>query len=202
MYNYGILLVIAVIIIIFIWVIYFYPNNKNIDDFTMTAITMAPIPQNMVFVPCEGEYALCYYAKCKLRSDGSAECGCEEFDDISFVDVTSIIPDDVREETKEKCPYGLTSCPCINQAPVCDYVNSELTSTFSLGAPLFDFSGTKLCPAGKYANCMTAHCTRETAWDGSSVTCVCPVEDAVHTIANGANSCDLGENIIWSGVPV
>lgn len=192
-----ILIIIVAIVIIFIAVAYGTSVNKS-----NSSTTSSSIPQNMVFVPCKGEYALCYYAKCKLNNNGTAECGCREFKGTSFVDVTQIIPPDIKEETKKKCPYGLTSCPNKNEAPVCDYVNTDLTSTFSLGEPIFEFSGTQTCPSGKYANCMTAQCTRDEAWDGSPVSCICQVEKDEHTIANGVGPCTLGEDIIWSGVPI
>ena len=33
--TYTIPISIALIVMIFIWVVFFYPNNKNIDNFTM-----------------------------------------------------------------------------------------------------------------------------------------------------------------------
>ena len=208
MYLLIILILIVAIIIIFIAIAYGSAPKASPDadgasvNKSNFPATSTSIPQNMVFVPCKGEYALCYYAKCRLNDNGTAECGCREFKGTSFVDVTQIIPPDVKEETKKECPYGLTSCPKINEAPVCDYVNTNLTSTFSLGEPIFDFSGTQTCPSGKYANCMTAQCTRKEAWDGSPISCVCQVENSKHTIAHGVGPCNLDKDIIWSGVPI
>ncbi len=206
MINLTIILIIIVIAIAVLLILRstenFGPGDKGLDS----------VPQNMVFVPCEGDYALCYYAKCKLNGDGTAECGCQEFNGPSFVDVNNIIPPHVKDATKRSCPYGLVSCPYMNEAPVCDYVNrskhsgssnyqpSELVSTFNTGAPKFIFEGTQSCPAGPYANCMTAQCKREIAWDGSPVTCRCPVGYDKHTIANGVGSCQQ-EDGIWSAVP-
>ncbi len=193
MINLTIILIIIVIVIAVILI-------RNTENFEPKDVGLASVPQNMVFVPCEGDYALCYYAKCKLNDDGTADCGCQEFNGPSFVDVDNIIPSDVKEANKRSCPYGLVSCPHMNEAPVCDYVNSGLTSTFSSGAPKFTFEGTQTCPSGPYANCMTAQCKRETAWDGSPVTCRCPVGYDKHTIAKGVGSCQQ-EDSIWSGVP-
>ena len=202
MINLTIILIIIVIAIAVLLIL------RSTENFGSGDTGLASVPQNMVFVPCEGDYALCYYAKCKLNGDGTADCGCQEFNGPSFVDVNNIIPPDVKEATKRSCPYGLISCPHMNEAPVCDYVNRSdysdqpagLISTFSSGAPKFIFEGTQSCPADPYANCMTAQCKRETAWDGSPVTCRCPVGYDKHTIAKGVGSCQR-EDGIWSGVP-
>ena len=207
MFNLTVILIIIVIIIAVLLI-------RSTESFGpgRTCEALDSIPQNMVFVPCEGDYALCYYAKCKLNADGTADCGCQEFNGTSFVDVNNIIPPDVKEATKGSCPYGLVSCPYMNEAPVCDYVNQNtgLISTFSSGDPTYEalssqgrkfiFEGVRSCPAGPYANCMTAQCKREVAFDGSPVTCRCPVGYDKHTIAKGVGSCQQ-EDSIWSGVP-
>ncbi len=198
MANYLTIILVIIVIVIAVLIL------RSTENFGSGDIGMTSVPQNMVFVPCEGDYALCYYAKCKLNGDGTADCGCQEFNGTSFVDVNNIIPSDIREDTKRSCPYGLVSCPYMNEAPVCSYVNSSspygLTSTFSSGAPKFTFEGTQSCPAGPYANCMTAQCKRKTAWDGSPVTCRCPVGYDKHTIAKGVGDCQQKDSI-WSGVP-
>ncbi len=209
MINLTIILIIIVIVIAVFLIRStenFGPTCEALSPRGRKGVGLASVPQNMVFVPCEGDYALCYYAKCKLNGDGTADCGCQDFNGPSFVDVDNIIPPDVKEATKRSCPYGLVSCPYMNKAPVCEYVNSHLghpdglISTFSSGAPKFIFEGTQSCPANPYANCMTAQCKREIAWDGSPVTCRCPVGYDKHTIAKGVGSCQQ-EDSIWSGVP-
>ena len=194
MINLTIILVIIITIVLLIL--------YNTESFG--GIGLHSVPQNMVFVPCKGDYALCYYAKCKLNEDGTSDCGCQEFSGTSFVDVNNIIPPDVKEAVRISCPYGLISCPRINESPVCDYVNQNnpygLISTFNSGNPKFKFEGTWPCPVGAYANCMTAQCKKETAWDGSPITCRCPVQYGKHTIAKGVGTCQQSDSI-WSGVP-
>lgn len=162
------------------------------------------VPEDLAFVQCDGKYALCYYAKCKMNADGTADCGCHEFDGISLVDVNNIVPKSLRAETQKACPNGLASCPKANIAPICNKINSRLTSTFNTGAPMFEFEGSQECTNGQYANCMTADCERKTAFDGSPITCRCRVESANnYTIAKnpGIGCKNLPKGMVWSGVP-
>lgn len=169
------------------------------------AIPAPKVPEELALVPCKGTYALCYYAKCKLNDDGTADCGCvlfNEGDSYSFVNVNHIYPTALQEETLAKCPNGLASC-LHNDAPICQAMQSTLMSTFNTGEPLFNFVGTLPCGKGKFANCMTALCKEKVAFDGSPITCKCRVREEDFTIAKTSNnSCKLPAGIVWSGVPI
>ncbi len=79
-------------------------------------------------------------------------------------------------------------------------MKEELLSTFNVGEPTFQFNGTLQCGRGKFANCMTAKCTKETAFDGSPITCMCRVEEDEFSIAKaGDATCQLPQNLLWSG---
>lgn len=174
----------------------------NISSATNTSDKVA---LDLALLPCKGTYALCYYAKCKLNDDGTADCGCVLFskkDSYSFVNINHIYPIALREETLAKCPNGLASC-LHNDAPICQAMQSHLMSTFNTGEPLFNFSGTQACGNGKYANCMTALCEEKVAFDGSPITCKCRVIEGDHTIAKTSHSnCELARGMVWSGVPI
>lgn len=163
------------------------------------------VPVDLAFVPCKGAYALCYYAKCKLNTDGTADCGCilfNEADGYSFVNVNHIYPAELQAETLAACPNGMASC-LHGEAPICHTMQSKLMSTFNTGEPLFKFAGAHACGKGKFANCMTALCEKKVAFDGSPITCKCRVRDGDFAIAKTSNSdCKLPVGMVWSGVPV
>lgn len=168
-------------------------------------IPTSQVPLDLALVPCNGTYALCYYAKCKLNTDGTADCGCvlfNEKDSYSFVNVNHIYPQSLQDATLEKCPNGLASC-LHNEAPICQTMQTKLMSTFNTGEPLFKFAGSYTCSKGKFANCMTAVCEEKMAFDGSPITCKCRIHEENFTIAKTNNSsCELPVGIVWSGVPI
>jgi len=148
---------------------------------------------------CGGEYALCSLANCTMEfknKDTSdlgpqlAECGCitaNEADGLgksNFVDPTYIMSMPLYQATNDQCLINSTStgCPGLNQSPVCKGIVSntiydgqyDLTSTYTLSPRVGGFQLT--CPGpGIYAQCMTAACYKRRAFDGSPVTCYCPV---------------------------
>ena len=68
------------------------------------------------------------------------------------------------------------------RTPPADKGKYDYISTFALSSELGGFN--RLCTApkgvqGYYAQCMTAACFKRPAWDGSPITCYCPVYKSI-----------------------
>jgi hypothetical protein len=79
------------------------------------------------FVPCYGDYALCYYANC-TRTPASlwagpnvamSKCACDKFHGLHFVMINGILDEETWRATRSTCPLGSLSCPVPGSAPVC-----------------------------------------------------------------------------------
>ncbi|KAI8471152.1 MAG: hypothetical protein J3K34DRAFT_418235 [Monoraphidium minutum] len=151
---------------------------------------------------CEKKFALCTFANCtvafpfkSLSGVPLAECGCIEsgvgnnLTDSSLVDTTFILDKKLLDATNKQCPNGTESakgkCAKANGTPFCKAVEKnkiyggeyDLISLYASSPGLGGLS--KLCAAEPgvafHAECMTAACYRRRAFDGSPVSCYCPV---------------------------
>ena len=114
---------------------HFVPNSQAFWDFSKNWTTnYGPAyrdtdlaPSN--FVPCIGQYALCFESgpeplPCKLSSDGRfANCKCVVKTGLNFVLITSILNENVYQETVAQCGADGAGCTVdtvgTNPAPVC-----------------------------------------------------------------------------------
>ncbi len=163
------------------------------------------------FLPCEGgPIALCYYSGpepeiCVLTLDGTAaNCGCFEIPyGKYFVDINAILNLDFYNSTIAECGVDGSDCQTTNSAPVCTAINNgtfipgtDMISTFSFECVPEEGIGSTNCEKTLYAGCMTAPCTR-TSVDGI-VNCLCPTFDGPFQIGLNNQSCNLGNNMVWS----
>jgi len=165
------------------------------------------------FLPCEGgPIALCYYSgpepeTCVLNPDGkTANCECFEIPyGKYFVDINAILNLDVYNETIAECETDGSGCTDTNSAPVCESINNgtfspgtDMISTFSFACVPEEGIGSTNCnqPPLLYAGCMTAPCSR-TGEDGI-VNCLCPTYDGPYQIGLYNQTCNLGNEVVWS----
>lgn len=177
---------------------------------------------------CKANFALCSMAKCKVpfrRQKTSnigpelAECGCilaapdNGLSRTSYIDPAYILDKQLKAKSYKKCGYkkGSTTCKGKNSSPVCKALAKntmykgayDLISTFAPSPKLGGFN-TQCNEMGSYANCMTAACIATPAFDGSPVTCYCPVyESKAYAIGSPMNvtvTCTPPKGIRYSGV--
>ncbi len=141
--------------------------------------------------------------------DSLAECGCLASDDLgpqgngttstrptSFVDPDFIMSLPLYQEFQDNCLVNSTSarCPGMNQAGICAAISTnsvyrgdyDLVSTFVPSPEYGGFSQQcNVTSGGRYAQCMTAACFKKTAFDGSPVTCYCPIYEGESFIVGG-----------------
>jgi hypothetical protein len=112
-------------------------------------------------------------------------------------------------------------CKSLKPAPVCQYVQgqnptdpstslipkADLISTFSFAMHGDYRLGSKSCPSGLYAGCMTAPCFFEPGHkspvtDGELVRCDCPTYAGVYQVGQANESCTIAgggkESYVWS----
>ncbi|PSC71772.1 T9SS C-terminal target domain-containing [Micractinium conductrix] len=157
-------------------------------------------PSLKYWLRCEGRYALCSMANCTMDFPGAkaskiplAACGCiiatasNGLGANSQVDPTYILSKPLADTTERKCPDGAASRGCRrpNCSPICRAITDntiyggeyDYVSTFKNSPSLGGFN--KLCiKPGVFAQCMTAACYNKPAFDGSPITCYCPVYKA------------------------
>jgi len=181
---------------------------------------------------CFGEFALCSFANCtrvfkgKNNSDigeSLADCGCttsNDYNDITafnLVDPPFILQKDVYEEYEKTCggESSTSACTGPNSAGVCDAIvnntiyggSYDLVSTYSYSPKVGGFD--IVCPGEPgvvYANCMTSACYRRVAFDGSPITCYCPLYEANEAFAIGSRNgtvppCSPEWPYVLSGAP-
>lgn len=139
---------------------------------------------------CRGPYALCAFANCSILPDTEpplAACGCYvPKKPVWFVTPRQLKSKQWYDATSTKCFQGdafnnnNTGCLKTNSAPVCKAIirnkiynqDYDLISTFT---PTVHLGRQSCIGPGLMAECMSAACYNKTAWDGSPVTCYCPV---------------------------
>lgn len=158
------------------------------------------------WIYCFGPYALCYYANCTPApgSDGTvADCPCFEAFGLNFVDINSILNEDVYEETVAFCSANPSLCQQPNQAPVCQSLISgdfmegaDRFSTFSFYRAKKEPIGLTDCSnePGLYAGCMTGPCFDPTT-PGSEpgtemIECQCPTWTGPFQVGQDNLSCN------------
>lgn len=180
------------------------PKVPTEKDYTSYPIPAGPSPATTSWPKCKGPYAICSFANCTLEYPGKAgshiggglaACGCStpgpgnNLTDYSLVDPAYILDKALSNATLAECynvQGNLTQkCASNNGSPICKAITSntiygstyDFISTYTLSLNLGGF--TQACnvpgPGALYANCMTAACVRQTAFDGSPITCYCPV---------------------------
>jgi hypothetical protein len=161
---------------------------------------------------------------CALSQDGkSANCTCYEIKTEQyppfvpyFVNINAILNLDLYLRTVAACGHDGELCgpqtpirdhAWWNPAPACRAVNTnnviptaELVSVFSTVKTSDYATGTTpnstLCPAGKYAGCMTAPCYHTGKTDSAGnelVECKCPVYDGPFELGQAGVPCDANE---------
>lgn len=206
------------------------PNKK--DQYTNFPIAAAPSPSIKAWYKCRGKYALCSMAACQIDypkkstspiGKGLVACGCiartfsNGLTPFSQVDPIYILDKKLQTLSAEKCPNGSNSTNCggANNNPICSAITSskiyngdyDLVSTYTPSPSLGGFN--KVCTKpGVYANCMTAACYEQPAFDGSPITCYCPtyktklsetfILGSPKNVTVGCNTQSTG--IIYSGV--
>lgn len=163
---------------------------------------------------CEGEYALCSMANCTTDFVGKdtsdlgpqlAECGCitatsaNGLTKTNLVDPTYILSDPLYQGYQNDCSKNASACAGPNASQVCKAIITntiykgqyDLTSTYNLSPQLGGFQ-VQCSGPGRYAQCMTAACYKSEAFDGSPVTCYCPVyETTSDYVVGGAWGSDI-----------
>ncbi len=199
--------------------VHFVPNSQAFwDDPAHWTTSYGPAYSDTItsksdFLPCEGEYALCFHSgpeplPCERSPDGSfANCKCTVQTGLNFVLVTAILNYEVYRLTVDYCRAHGSECTIvINSAPVCKAINSghlipgaDIISTYSPGhlpEPPPGLPAPQTCAAGPYAGCMTASCKKTP--DGFA-RCSCPVYSGPFQIITQPNAaCSLGDNLVWS----
>jgi hypothetical protein len=174
---------------------------------------------------------------CVLEGD-VAKCTCQAYTSGPyFVDINAILNRGAYYETVQACGPDGSNCANIancgpkgdkpgckerTAAPVCQYVQNQdpedpavslipkadLVSTFSFAMDDDYRLGSKPCPAGLYAGCMTAPCflgegAASPPADGQKVQCECPTYDGVFQIGQSNQTCSIppgddGTAYVWS----
>ncbi|KAI7845639.1 hypothetical protein COHA_000753 [Chlorella ohadii] len=172
---------------------------------------------------CSGPYALCSLANCTLDFPGKdesdlplAECGCvipdrkNGLSDNSLVDPNYILSEEIAAAMEEKCPQGSLSpgCAGLNKTPVCQAIKKNSIYGGQTVAAALRHQILALIPHSvaphPLPQCMTAACFKRKAWDGSPITCYCPVYRAERYMIGSSDcaqdSCAPNLPYIASGV--
>jgi hypothetical protein len=205
-------------------VIHFVPNSQSFWDFSKNWSTnygpnyRDTVEQASNFVPCTGQYALCFSSgppplPCRLGPDGRfADCKCTVESGRNWVLMTAILNYRVYQETVKVCGADGSGCATTpDMAPVCRAIKegtlipgADLISTFStsqasaLAEPHFPGagkSGLTICPKAPYAGCMTASCQMTSS---GYAHCSCPAFWGIFQLAQAGAQCTLGGRLIWS----
>jgi hypothetical protein len=185
--------------------------------------TAEKINGNLNFVPCTGEFALCFTSgaeplPCEPTKDGRfANCTCTVRTGTNFVLISGILNYQVWLDTVSQCNADGSLCKTADSAPVCAAIASgkfikgaDLISTFDTQAqanidqaidPPPGAEPPLVCPSGPYAGCMTAPCKQkkgETIEGQPTAVCSCPVFNGVFQLPTPGASCDVGEGLIPS----
>jgi hypothetical protein len=205
-------------------IVHFVPNFQRFWDNSKNWTTnygpayRDTVLQRSNFVPCTGQYALCFHSgpeplPCKLGADGRfADCVCQSRTGVNFVLITAILNERVYQETIARCGPEGKLCVIPDTAPVCKAIHegrfipgADLISTYSPSLPPTlseepaDSSDKKpkltICPKGPYAGCMTAPCNSD-QW-GRTV-CSCPVFYGPFQLVGRGAQCTLGSGLINS----
>jgi hypothetical protein len=171
--------------------------------------------QGSNFLPCRGgPFALCYYSgpssgsedlSCTLTPDGDyANCQCFDIPyGVYFVDINGILNHSVYQNTIAQCGSDGSKCAALNSAPVCQSVNqgdlipgAKMYSTFSFDCLSTNGIGQTNCATAPYAGCMTAPCT--TSKQTGIVQCSCPTFNGPYQVGQNAQTCSLGDDLVWS----
>jgi hypothetical protein len=204
-------------------VVHFVPNSQKFWDFSKNWTTnygpayRDTLEQVSNFVPCTGQYALCFSSgpeplPCKLRPDGrSADCKCTVESGRNYVLMTSILNYRVYQETVKVCGADGSACATTpDKAPVCraikegrlipgaDVISTFSTSQASVLAQSHMMAPNKpaltICPKAPYAGCMTAPCRMS----GGYAQCSCPVFWGIFQLAQANAQCTLADHLVWS----
>jgi hypothetical protein len=202
-------------------IVHFVPNSPAFwsDPLNWTT-SFGPAYANILlqssnFLPCRGgPFALCYYSgpssgtenlSCKLTPDGKyANCQCFDIPyGVYFVDINAILNNSVYAATLAQCGADGSGCATINSAPVCQSVNqgtlipnAKLFSTFSFDCVPTNGIGQTSCASAPYVGCMTAPCFNTN--NPGIAQCSCPVFDGPYQVGQNAQSCTLGDGLVWS----
>ena len=199
---------------------HFVPNSQAFWDFSENwTTTYGPAYRDTDlaatnFLPCTGQYALCFESgpeplPCELTPDGRfANCKCAVKTGINFVLITSILNEQVYQDTVAKCGADGAGCTAIDSAPVCQAMQ---TGTLIPGADVIsDWSpdvqrllteggapALRVCNQQKdpYAGCMTAPCKLTSATDAE---CSCPIFWGTFQLFGDGTQCNLGGDLVNS----
>ncbi len=192
----------------------FWSNPENwTTEFGPAYANILLAPSN--FVPCRGgPYALCYYSgpssgpedlSCTLSADGKyANCQCFDIPyGVYFVDINAILNYSVYQDTIAQCGSDGSKCAMLNSAPVCQSVNqgnlipgAKMFSTFSFDCVPTNGIGQTSCTTAPYAGCMTAPCSATN--QPGIVQCSCPTFSGPYQVGQNAQTCTLGDGLVWS----
>ena len=191
------------------------PRVPDSSDYTLIPAPMNSSPAFDEWAVCQGPSAICSFANCTLDYPGKktsdlgqelAACGCVDPNPgketnttlgTNYVDPSFILSKALYTDFQKNCPNGAQSAGCSapNSTNVCKAIVSntiyggqyDVVSTFSLTPELGTFD--RYCPGipnGQYVNCMTAACERKVAFDGSPLTCYCPIYKSSEPFIIGA----------------
>lgn len=194
----------------------FWNNSKNWTT-NFGPAYRDTVEQTSNFVPCTGQYALCFKSgpeplPCHMDKDGRfAHCKCTVETGLNFVTISSILNYKVYQETIAVCGTDGSGCSkTIDKAPVCKYLRNgrllpgaDVLSDFSpqhqndlsnAMAQRSSASGITHCDKAPYAGCMTASCQFRHGY----AECDCPVFYGKFQLTQADAQCDLGGDLIWS----
>jgi len=205
-------------------------NIPTISTYTNWPALNKTSPPQSDWPRCTGKYALCSSANCTMDFPGNnasgillAACGCiipngiNGLTNNSLVDPAYILDQKVCKAEQDQCPdyTQSTGCGGPNATPVCKAIGNntiyngtyDFISTFSSSSQVGGFNKVCIPPGeleGAYAQCMTAACFLKPAFDGSPVTCYCPVYKSTRYLVgspiNVTDSCPPQLPYVLSGV--
>lgn len=207
---------------------HFVPDSQEFWDFSKNWTTnFGPAYRDTAlgpsgFLPCTGQYALCFHSgpkplPCRLTEDGRfANCECPVKTGPNFVLITGILNSTVYLETVKKCGADGSACttpPATppDKIPVCKAIadgtlipGADVISTYSPSdqsdlVELFTPAPAKpkltICPKAPYAGCMTAPCKITTA---GLAECSCPIFWGIFQLTGVGARCTLGDDLVNS----
>jgi hypothetical protein len=202
----------------------FVPDSQEFWDFSENWPTnFGPAYRDTVtaisnFLPCTGKYALCAESgpeplPCSVTADGRfANCKCVVQTGLNFVQITSILNEEVYQETVNVCGADGANCFLVpDKAPVCsalrdgtlipgadvisDYNPNEQSGLAELIADAADKPSLTVCPKAPYAGCMTAPCN---IGKSGYAECSCPIFWGIFQLTEADAQCTLGDDLVWS----
>jgi hypothetical protein len=204
--------------------IHFVPNSQEFWDFSKNWTTnFGPAYRDTVqgvsgFLPCTGQYALCFHSgpkplPCESSVDGRfANCKCTVQNGLNFVLITAILNFEVYQDTVKVCGADGSACTAHpDKAPVCKAIaqgkmipGADVISTYSphdesdlakLLTQAPDKPSLKICPKAPYAGCMTAPCR---ITKSGQAKCSCPIFWGIFQLTGAGAQCTLDDDLVNS----